>query len=606
IEKGVLGLSAALPLTGSRLAGEALNVNARFEGVPGSVTGSCERLVWPATNGLPWVVRGGRLQADVDLARGAKALRPVFTLPATAVLDGRAVGGVSCEAAEGVFRLRYNGALRNLHLTTTAWKIVEPDARIEGTAEAAPSAKRVSIAGLTAKSSAVACTLKDFESSPGLLAGSLAGNCDLSVLDGWRRPPREGAPTHIYGKLKLGADARSTKAGTDFNLTATCAALEIKPPKGAGWSEARAELGLTAQLDAARTQLTIKRLNVTNALLQAVCEGLVADLRGARRTTLDGKLAVDFGRVNALLRAQGIPYPTVTGFEARPFSLASPLAAGVPAVLSYGRGKAALHLSSLEAFGLRAHAADFETSLQDGVLQLSYAPGLDKGSLQTKVSLEVTGKPWILVLPKDGIVLRDIPLTDEVLRLLGRVNPLIGGCTAVSGTANIELRNGRIPLDGSYTRDTTFDAVIELRDATIMPGGTLAEILSRTGAAGKGLEIEHERLEVACRDGRLRPPPHSATIDGHTISFSGTVGLDQTVAYVVEAPLTSDLVGADAAKYLEGQTVKVVVTGTVQRPAIDLRSMSGAIKKMAAEAAKRALGEQATRLLERLREKVSE
>jgi hypothetical protein len=308
--------------------------------------------------------------------------------------------------------------------------------------------------------------------------------------------------------------------------------------------------------------------------------------------------------VNRLLRAHGIPYPIVAGDAQRPFALASPLAAGLPAVLSYGKGRAAAHVASLEAFGLRAGASDLQAALGQGLLQLTYAPPLQAGSLRARASLAMTGKPWIARLPEDGLLLREAPLTDELLHLLARINPLLGACTAISGLVSIEIRNGSLPLAASYARETSFDAVVELRDAVIAPGGALADMLAHTGAAGRRLELEQQRLAVTCRDGRMRLSPHRATVNGQPVLFTGSVGLDQTVAYRVDLPLTADLVGDAAARFLADRTVSVAVTGTVRRPVIDSRALAAELRRLTTDAARQALSEQAADLLERLRRQV--
>ena len=146
--------------------------------------------------------------------------------------------------------------------------------------------------------------------------------------------------------------------------------------------------------------------------------------------------------------------------------------------------------------------------------------------------------------------------------------------------------------------------MVELRQAVVAPRGALAEILRHAGAEGRHLEIESERIEIACREGRLTPSPHRVLLEGRPVLFKGSVGLDGSVAYRVEVPLSADLVGEEAAKHLAGQSVGVVVTGTVKKPAIDSGALAAEVRRIAAEAARRALSEQAAGLLRRLRERV--
>jgi hypothetical protein len=132
----------------------------------------------------------------------------------------------------------------------------------------------------------------------------------------------------------------------------------------------------------------------------------------------------------------------------------------------------------------------------------------------------------------------------------------------------------------------------------------LAEVLALAGAQGESLQIEHEALDVVCRNGRVQPGVQRATVAGNPVLFSGSVGLDGTVAYRVEVPLSEKLVGREAWKYLKGQRVAVPVTGTIDRPAVDRQSLKSEIARLVAAAAAQVLSEQAGDLIERLREKV--
>lgn len=606
IEAGTLTAEAALPPAGKRPAGEARRVVCRFDGSAGSVTGGCVRLAWPAAKGASWLLEGGHLRADLDVARTLKALRPLVKLPPTATAAGRLLAGVTCSAAGGRCRLRGNGALRAFALETTAWKIREPEARIEGAADWTAATGTLRLEEVTARAAAGTLNLPAAELSAGRLQGILEGRCDLGVLDGWRKPPREGgARTGVAGTLTLRAEARGGDAdGAGLAADVALADLVVRPPKGQPWSEPHAVASLRARLSPDLAALTISRLAVTSRLAEASCEGAVTGLRDDRRAHLKGWWAVDFDGLNTMLRDRGLPWPVVAGKAARPFELSAPLAAGAAAVLSFGKMEGALHLAALEAYGVRAGPADVRLSLADGVLEAGYAPPLAKGSLRVQAALEMSARPWVLRVPAAGLALREAPLDEALLPLLARVNPLLGACLALGGEATIEAGNVRLPLDAGWARETVFDAVVELRQAVVAPRGALAEILRHAGAEGRHLEIESERIEIACREGRLTPSPHRVLLEGRPVLFKGSVGLDGSVAYRVEVPLSADLVGEEAAKHLAGQSVGVVVTGTVKKPAIDSGALAAEVRRIAAEAARRALSEQAAGLLRRLRERV--
>jgi hypothetical protein len=320
--------------------------------------------------------------------------------------------------------------------------------------------------------------------------------------------------------------------------------------------------------------------------------------------SLSGLLAVNCDTIHARLQESDFKKLALKGFQARPFSFSAPLGSGVPGMLAYGEARLAIHLAKLEGYGIDAKPADLQACLTKGVVSVDYAPPLEKGSMKSALAIEVGTQPMVLQLPETAFQVKDIPLTDSLLQLLGYVNPLLANCTVIEGRAGIEVSKGRIPLDGTYTRDTDFDAVIAINDAVLMPSGVLEEILSYTGAAGKPLDIKQERLTATCRGGQIEIAPHQAMLHGNPVTFKGSVGLDQSILFHVDVPLTEDLVGDKGAKFIANQTLTIPVRGTIQKPRIDSEVLTKEVRKIATDAAQRALAEQAGDLMRKLREKV--
>ena len=61
------------------------------------------------------------------------------------------------------------------------------------------------------------------------------------------------------------------------------------------------------------------------------------------------------------------------------------------------------------------------------------------------------------------------------------------------------------------------------------------------------------------------------------ISSSGSVGLDQTLDLVVEAPIPSHWLGTGTvAQQMEGKTIRIPVKGTLRAPYLDLKALPDA------------------------------
>jgi hypothetical protein len=305
-----------------------------------------------------------------------------------------------------------------------------------------------------------------------------------------------------------------------------------------------------------------------------------------------------------LLRSRGLKEPLLNGFQPRPFSLSAPLGGGWRGVLAAGQARLAVFLEDLQGWGLDAGPADLEAELKDGLLSLRYAPPLADGTLKSQLRVDVGARPMELQLDEKAIQLQDLPLSPALLRNLRFLNPLLANCTAIEGKVSMVAGNGRLPLDATYTTRSDFDVEIGLDDVVLMPTGVLEQILAYTGAGGKPLELRQERLRGLCRNGRIEIAPHQARLRDHPVTFQGSVGLDQSLRFQTVVPLTEDLVGAKAAAYIAGQTLTVPIQGTVDKPRIDTETLARETRKIAAEAARRAMAEQAGELLQKLRERI--
>lgn len=604
IEAGTLTAAATFPnLAEAGMPREFNGVAIAFSGTPGTLTGSCDRCVMPSsTNRWAWRVERGRMQANADLARTLRFLRPVFTLPDKTDLNGKAVVGMACEAAAGTFKLTYNGAVQQLRLDMPAWEIREPDARLKGAAEWRAADGWLRLDDLAGQASFGTLALPRATIAPDSIQGDLKATLNLAPLAGWRKTAGKDNALKVAGKMVIDAQAATEAGGSRLKLTARGDGIAVATD-GFEWQEPAPALQLLASMSPERN-IAFKELMLTNSLGYLTGSGALSNLANPH-LDLSGDLALDFDAVDRLLKNRGMQEPRLKGFQPRPFSLSAPLGGGWRGAVAVGKAQIALCLEELQGWGLEtAGSADIEARLADGLLSLNYAPPLANGSFKSQVRLDVGSRPMELQLDKQAIELQDVPLRPPMLRNLRFINPLLAGCTVIKGNVSVAAGNGRLPLDATYTTGTDFDVEIGLSDVTLMPTGVLERILAHTGASGKTIEIEQETLRGSCRNGTIEIAPHAAELRGHPVAFKGSVGLDQSVAFQTVVPLTEDLVGEQAARYIAGQTLTVPVKGTVSRPRIDEKALADDTRRIATEAARRAMAEQAGDLLDKLRKKI--
>jgi len=197
----------------------------------------------------------------------------------------------------------------------------------------------------------------------------------------------------------------------------------------------------------------------------------------------------------------------------------------------------------------------------------------------------------------------NVPLTQELAdELLGRVNPLLRRCTVLGGRLDLTVKHCLLPLDSSIKNSGSADLQITLRDAHFMPTGVLADLIELAGMEVREFSFDRYTINAEIKDGRIFPQPITITINKLPIICSGTIGLDGTIACNADVPLSQGLVGRDAWKYLQGERVKVPITGTLDRVRLDSSAMQSEIARLVRRAVERAAVEQLGGLFDKLRD----
>lgn len=86
--------------------------------------------------------------------------------------------------------------------------------------------------------------------------------------------------------------------------------------------------------------------------------------------------------------------------------------------------------------------------------------------------------------------------------------------------------------------------------------------------------------------------------------LSGSVGMDKSLDYLLEVPVTRKLVSKEVYRFLEGTMVRVPIKGTIGKPAFDKNMVTAAIGDLVKQAAVKMVEKQASKLLPELIESV--
>ncbi len=441
------------------------------------------------------------------------------------------------------------------------------------------------------------------EGAPLLVEGaSLRAEGELATLvaflkqAGWVQNP----PV-VQGGVKL--DVRGGARGQAVEVEqadATISKLVVDTGK-ASLVEPEVQLGLAGAWtpDAVR----IRRLALQSAPLSFTAGGSIGDLPRSRILQLGGELTADLRRLSALALAFAETDVDIEGRKTAPFTLKLPLA-GTNALACLKEACADLPLcfDRLNLFGVEVGACDARLQLSNGLARTVLRTTLQGGRLDATLALDLRGPVPVLSLPDRSHVLDGVTLTDSLASdLLAKIHPLFKGCAVTAGSLNLDLDHFRLPLTATATRETVFAGVLSLTNVVLRPSGLLRSVLDLARVdAGAVAELPSERLRFACADGRVRTEPLTLKVDRARLTMEGNMGLDGTLDYRAEVPLSEKLVGAQAWKYLKDTRVQLRIGGTVNRPSLSADNWRANYESLVKQALQNLMREEGAKLLEKL------
>ena len=596
VNKGVLKVSGRSPLVNGRPLPDVSDVLLAFDSDAGAITGSAARIVLGDSNQPPVIV-DGQFKAELDLAAARRVAGPFIPKEfADAALGGKLTAAITAGMMGGQAKVRVNTVLQDVRLLTTAWDVRADDVRLRMCVDADATGGAVRIfdthfASRVATMDIADCRLQLPRGNQAWsVKGGATGEVDLAVVSGWQRAGKAGPPPQMEGKLIFQAQGARERQGMSVTVGAALDSFRLAAANNAPFIEPHAELSVRATLPDDATRLTVQVLSLKSSLADVDAKGTVEALTTKQPLAdLSGNVGVDFGNVNKLLRARGLPYPVVAGHKMSPFAFSGPIGGAAASSLSYGKANATLYLESASAFGVTAGSADLAATLAGGILKADYQPAMNQGKLVFTPSVEVARVPMLLSFPPQARVLQNVQLTQEMLdKGLSLMLPLLHGSSVLGGTVDLTLQECHVPLGPTLTNDMTFTSALTLHNLRLSPSGTIGTILDLAGHGGQEITVAQYDLTAECSHGRVKPSDLTLTVGGSKITLSGSVGLNGALAYTAVVPLSKTLVGRDLAKYVEGETIRVPITGTIGSPAIDRKAIDAEIKRVIREATKKA------------------
>ncbi len=320
----------------------------------------------------------------------------------------------------------------------------------------------------------------------------------------------------------------------------------------------------------------------------------------AEETTiaLKGKQTVDFAAVGKLIKTYTGLALDMRGRRQQDFDIQTPLGAKV---LAGGRFSSSLWMEKFSYTGIEAGPLTVPVSLAGGNLKAAVQGVLNDGRINFDTTYHLTAKPANITMPAASRILTDVridrPLADGVL---AKIHPLFGILARPSGSVSGIMDNFYWPMAKAARDKARFSVVFDVSKVALDSRGVLQEVLRLLGVADQTLTLKESEITCTGQKGRIGCTPVRVLVADSEMTISGSVGMDQSLDYLLEIPITEKLIGREGARILEGTTIKVPIRGTLKKPDFNRNMITDALSDLAGQAAKKAIKDQVKKLVPEL------
>ncbi len=248
-------------------------------------------------------------------------------------------------------------------------------------------------------------------------------------------------------------------------------------------------------------------------------------------------------------------------------------------------GQGGFGFDRAEYVGLNVGPTELMMDIAQGVVNVSIPETVvNQGILRFAGTIDLAEEPMFLRLSDPNVLLQDIHVDDLIAQqLLTYVNPIFAGAVRTSGLATLTCRRFELPLSAEHLDKMNIDATVDIDDMRMQPGGLFDEIMpivtliNQLAGTGFNLQLQDRRLPLNLKptdlqvvDGRVRYEDMTIEIGNFPLGFSGSLGLDNTLAMDVRIPLGRDL---------EADYFQVPLGGTVTNPTLDATRLQDQLRQ---------------------------
>ncbi|HWB00433.1 MAG TPA: hypothetical protein VG713_18190 [Pirellulales bacterium] len=341
---------------------------------------------------------------------------------------------------------------------------------------------------------------------------------------------------------------------------------------------------ISAKVGLAANRLAFEQFAVQSDNFAAEGAGTIDDLGGTRMLKAQCKTTYDLDRLEGLVQSLLGDRIRVSGRQTGMISITGALAAFDDATTA----DADVHSRALEQFaaqadmgweGLAAYGYSFgpgrlQGELKNGIARIAPLDlPFEGGRLRAAPIVQLAPGPATIQLAP-GTVLDQIAVTPEMCsRGLAYIAPLLAGAVQVEGRVSMDVSACNVPINDTGAADIT--GQLKVHSIDLVPGPVLAQIAMLLDRPGTISLQRESTVDFRMVERRIYHQGLELAFPGATVRTQGSVGLDQSLALLVEMPLPAKLLGnIPLAGSLASQTISVPIGGTLSNPVIDQNELN--------------------------------
>lgn len=341
----------------------------------------------------------------------------------------------------------------------------------------------------------------------------------------------------------------------------------------------------------------IKTVALHSGPLDLEATGSIEGTKGKRLLKARGKLTPDLKRVASIMHNRFGLALKMTGRKTEAFILQYPLDEDGAGLKKHFEFFTKLYAGHVGYMGINLSALDMPVYLEKGVLHMDFTGQVNGGTLDLAPDLTLTSEPAVLTVPRNSRILTDVRLRKPLVKLLGRVHPLFGLLATPSGKLSVRLDSFSWPLVHQGGRKAAFSVVFDVSRVKLNSSPLLREVLAGFGREDDRLRLGDKEMTCYGSNGRITCSPVHILVAGSEMLLTGSVGMDQSLQYILQVPLTPGLVGKEAYRVLKGTMVRVPIRGTIGHPAFNRNMVADTVRDLIQHAAGRVINQQLEKVL---------